>query len=88
MLLEDMQIGFHPKLFESIVIAQMMDPEKRQGRIRNELVKVYLGEGSSQHSMIVDMVPSQENQKARQGAGAAAAKGSAGTAAGTKQTTV
>lgn len=47
MLLEDLQVGFHPKLFESIILAQMLDPGKRQGKIKNELIKIYLGEGSS-----------------------------------------
>lgn len=58
-----MQVGFFPKVFEEIVIAQLMDPEKRQNKIKNELVKMYLGEGES-GGMVVDMVPSQEGQRA------------------------
>ena len=48
MLLQDLQVAFNPRIFESIVIGQMLDPGKRQGKIKNELIKVYLGEGSSQ----------------------------------------
>ena len=77
MLLEDLQVSFHPKLYETIILAQMLDPQKRHGKIKNELIKVYLGEGSSQQSMVVDMVPSQEKRGANRGAGAAAGKGGA-----------
>ncbi len=40
-----------------------MDPGKRQNKIKNELIKIYLGEGES-GGMVVDMVPSQEGQRA------------------------
>mmetsp|Transcript_16833 Transcript_16833/g.22691 ORF Transcript_16833/g.22691 Transcript_16833/m.22691 type:complete len:128 (+) Transcript_16833:1190-1573(+) len=70
MLLEDMQVGFYPKLFESIIIAELLDTGKRLGKIKNDLIKMYLGEGESSN-MVVDMVPSQENQRARKGTGAA-----------------
>lgn len=59
MLLQEMQVGFYPKLFESIVLKQLMDPDMRQSKIKNELVKLYLGVGESA-GMVVDMVPSQE----------------------------
>ena len=60
MLMQDMQVAFYPKLFESIVLKQLMDPNMRQSKIKNELIKLYLGEGESA-GMVFDMVPSQEN---------------------------
>ena len=57
MLLQDMQVGFFPKLSESVVINQLLDPGKRHGKIKNDLIKMYLGEGESSN-MVVDMVPS------------------------------
>ena len=52
-----MQVAFYPKLYEEIVISQLMDPGKRHGKIKNEMIKMYLGEGE-QAGMMVDMVPS------------------------------
>ena len=77
MLLQDMQVGFFPKLFETVVIAELLDPGQRQGKIKNDLIKMYLGEGESS-SMVVDMVPSQENQRAKRTGAAAAGQGAAG----------
>ena len=58
MLLEEMQVPFYPKLFESIVIEQLMDPGKRQNKIKNDVIKMFLGEGEQAGMMTVDMVPS------------------------------
>ena len=79
LLLQDLQVGFFPKVYEGIVISQLLDPGKRQNKIKNEIIKMYLGESES-GGMVVDMVPSQEGQRAglsTAGKGAAA-KGSAG----------
>lgn len=77
MLLTEMQVPFYPKLFEAIVIEQLMDPGKRQNKIKNEVIKMYLGEGEQASMQAVDMVPSQE------GGGRGAA--SQGAAAGGRQ---
>ena len=45
MLLTDIQVPFYPKLFETIVLEQLMDPGKRNNKIKNEVIKMYLGEG-------------------------------------------
>ena len=74
-------MNFGPKLLESVVIAQLMDPGRRLNKIRNEVIKVYLGEGES--ASIMDMVPSQESRRPGVGkrtagkAGSAAASGAA-----------
>ena len=53
-----------------------MDPGKRQNKIKNDVIKMFLGEGEQAGMMVVDMVPSQEN--VRKGvAGAGASKGGA-----------
>ncbi len=79
LLLQDLQVGFFPKVYEGIVISQLLDPGKRQNKIKNEIIKMYLGESES-GGMVVDMVPSQEGQRAGLSAAGkdAAAKGSAG----------
>ena len=38
-----------------------MDPGKRQNKIKNDVIKMFLGEGEQAGMMVVDMVPSQEN---------------------------
>ena len=58
MLLTEMQVPFYPKLFETIVIEQLMDPGKRQNKIKNDVIKMFLGEGEQAGMMVVDMVPS------------------------------
>lgn len=68
MLLTEMQVPFYPKLFETVVIEQLMDPGKRQNKIKNDLIKMYLGEGEQAGMMTVDMVPSQEGGAASRGA--------------------
>ena len=55
MLLENLQVGFHPKLFE-LIILEMMDPGRRHSKIKNELIKIYLGEGD-QAGLMMDMIP-------------------------------
>ena len=54
---------------------QLLDPGKRQNKIKNELIKIYLGEGES-GGMVVDMVPSQEGTRA--GGLSTAGRGTAG----------
>ena len=54
---------------------QLFDPGKRQNKIKNELIKIYLGEGES-GGMVVDMVPSQEGTRA--GGLSTAGRGTAG----------
>ena len=74
-----MQVAFYPKLSEEIVINQLMDPGKRHGKIKVDMIKMYVGEG--EHAgMMVDMVPSQENQRAGKRAAGRQA-GAAGTQA-------
>lgn len=53
-----------------------MDPGKRQNKIKNDVIKMFLGEGEQAGMMVVDMVPSQENVR-RGAAGAGAPKGGA-----------
>lgn len=77
MLLQDMQVGFYPKLFESIVLKQLMDPDMRQSKIKNELIKLYLGQGESA-GMVVDMIPSQEGIGAGRGPAGNKAAGAQG----------
>ena len=77
---------FYPKLFETIVIEQLMDPGKRQNKIKNDVIKMFLGEGEQAGMMVVDMVPSQENV-GRKGPGGAASRGGAAGAGGSKQNT-
>jgi len=67
MLLQDIQVSFFPKLFESIIIGELMDPAKRQGKIKNDIIKVYMGEGDAPGAM-ADLVPTQESRRARKGA--------------------
>ena len=55
MLLENLQVGFHPKLFE-LIILEMLDPGRRHSKIKNELIKIYLGEGD-QAGLTMDMIP-------------------------------
>ena len=74
---------FYPKLFESIVIEQLMDPGKRQNKIKNDVIKMFLGEGEQAGMMVVDMVPSQESV----GRKGPAARGGAAAAGGAKQGT-
>lgn len=83
MLLQDLQVNFGPKLYDTVVLAQLLDPSKRQSKIKNEIIKLYLGEGES--ASIMDMVPSQENQRAR--GKAVAGRSSSGGAAADKQQT-
>ena len=79
LLLQDLQVGFFPKVYEGIVISQLLDPGKRQNKIKNEIIKMYLGESES-GGMVVDMVPSQEGQRAGLSSAGkdTAAKGTAG----------
>ena len=62
MLQEDLQVGFYPKLFEKVVIGELMDPERRHGKINVSIMKHYLAEGEN-GSMAVDLVPIQENKR-------------------------
>ena len=59
MLVEDLQVNFGQNLFDKIIIQEFMDPGKRHNKIKNDIIKMYLGEGEV--TSIMDMVPQQEN---------------------------
>ena len=75
MLLENLQVGFHPKLFE-LIILEMMDPGRRHSKIKNELIKIYLGEGD-QAGLTMDMIPQQDSRRRAPSAGRADTAGGA-----------
>ena len=58
MLSEDLNCQFKPKLFDKIILYEFMDPEKRKNKIKNDLIKMYLGEGEA-GMLVGDMIPTQ-----------------------------
>ena len=56
MLDQDLQLRVKPKLYETVVVGELLDPGRRKDKIKNEMIKYYLGDGESA-GMMVDMVP-------------------------------
>ena len=60
LLMQDLRVGLnHPKLYESIVIDQMLDPGRKRSKISASSIKFYLGADSQAN---LDMVPSHEKK--------------------------
>jgi hypothetical protein len=66
LLRKELHINLGPKMFTDILIAEILDVEKKRGKVSFDMLKLYMGDNSSRSSgkkiaSQVDLVPSSDN---------------------------